>query len=319
MFACVLILNHCAFNRYRLTPNGPYVLEFNCRFGDPETQVLLPLLDCDIFEVMQACCDGTLESIDVRFKEKTVATTIVCASKGYPESYPKGMKITGLDHASRLPGVKVYHAGTKLDSSNIMRCNGGRVLAITGTGGELTDALKNAYDAVHSINFLSDNDESLLHFRNDIGHRAINRKLRIGVLGSTRGSALLPVINACESGLLNAEIVAVVSNVEDALILEKGRVLGNTVITKFISSKGLSRSQYDAQCSSVLCSAGADFIILVGYMRILSKEFCEFWAGRCINVHPSLLPKHAGGMDLAVSHSFLFLISYETHAKLTYV
>lgn len=285
----------------RLTPNGPHVLEFNCRFGDPETQVLLPLLDCDIYDVMQACCDGSLDSIDVRFKENTVAATVVCASKGYPESYPKGMKIIGLDQASRLPGVKVYHAGTKLDS-NITRCNGGRVLAITGTGTDLKVALKNAYDAVHSIDFLSDNMESLLHFRSDIGHRAINRKLRIGVLGSTRGSALLPVISACASGLLNAEIVAVVSNVEDALILEKGRALGNNVLTKYISSKGLSRSQYDAECSSVLCSAGADIIILVGFMRILSKGFCEFWAGRCINVHPSLLPKHAGGMDLAVSH-----------------
>ena len=285
----------------RLTPQGPYVLEFNCRFGDPETQVLLPLLDCDLYEIMHACCDGTLDSMDVRFKENTVAATVVCASKGYPESYPKGMKITGVDQASRLPGVKVYHAGTKLDSNNVMRCNGGRVLAITGTGVELKAALKNAYAAVQNINFLSDDNESLIHFRKDIGYRAINRKLRVGVLGSTRGSALLPVITACADGTLNAEIVAVVSNVEDALILEKGRALGSTVVTKYISSKGLSRSQYDAECSSVLCSAGVDFVILVGYMRILSKAFCDFWSGRCINVHPSLLPKHAGGMDLAVS------------------
>lgn len=293
----------------RLTPNGPFVLEFNCRFGDPETQVLLPLLDCDIYDVIQSCCDGTLESIDVRFKQNQVAATVVCASKGYPESYPKGMKITGLDKANLMSDVKVYHAGTKIDPNNIIRCNGGRVLSVTGIGNELKDALKCAYEAVRSIDFLAENNDSLIHFRNDIGHRAIQRKLRVGVLGSTRGSALLPVIDACNSGYLHAEIVAVVSNVEDALILHKGRALGNTVVTKYISSKGLSRSQYDAECSSVFYSAGVDFIILVGYMRILSSEFCQNWVGRCINVHPSLLPKHAGGMDLAVSHCFYLDVS----------
>jgi folate-dependent phosphoribosylglycinamide formyltransferase PurN len=114
----------------------------------------------------------------------------------------------------------------------------------------------------------------------------------------------VPVIEACSSGMLNAEIVAVVSNIETALILDKGRALGSHVLTRFIPSKGLTRSQYDAECSSVLTSAGVEFVILVGYMRILSKSFCEFWSGRCINVHPSLLPKHAGGMDLAVGDNY---------------
>ena len=250
---------------------------------------------------MTACCDGTLDSVDVRFKENTSAATVVCAAKGYPEKYPKGMTITGLDNANDTPGVKVYHAGTKLEDG-VSRCSGGRVLAVTGVGPTLKDALGSSYEGVRKLDFVnSDSEESLMHFRTDIAKGAINKKLRIGVLGSTRGTALIPVIEACASGALHAEIVAVVSNKKDALILEKGRALGVTVTSKHISSKGLSRDQYDAECTSVLMGAGVEFVILVGYMRILSKQFCEFWAGRCINVHPSLLPKHAGGMDLAVS------------------
>merc|ERR1712226_652433 len=110
-------------------------------------------------------------------------------------------------------------------------------------------------------------------------------------MGSTRGTALIPVIEACASGRLNAEIVAVISNRSSAPILEKGRNLGTTVVSKFISAKDLSRAQYDAECTATLIGAGVDYILLIGYMRILSAPFCRFWAGRCINVHPSLLPK----------------------------
>jgi folate-dependent phosphoribosylglycinamide formyltransferase PurN len=137
-----------------------------------------------------------------------------------------------------------------------------------------------------------------MHYRTDIGKKAVNKKLRIGILGSTRGTALIPIMEACASGQLKAEIVAVVSNKSTAPILEKGRSLGAT--TKFISAKGFSREQYDAECTATLLKAGVDFVLLVGYMRILSKPFTDFWRGRCINVHPSLLPKHAGGMDLEV-------------------
>ena len=277
------------------------MLEFNCRFGDPETQVVLPLLETDLYEVMVACCDGNLDSVDVRFKENTAGATVVCAAQGYPEKYPKGMEITGLSDAKTIDGVKVYHAGTKVDDQTITRCSGGRVLAVTGIGSTLKDALGASYSAIEKLNFVGESGESQMHFRTDIAKGAIGSKLKIGVLGSTRGTALLPIIEACASGSLHAEIVAVVSNKESAQILEKGRGLGVTVTSKFISSKGLSREQYDAECTSVLSDAGAEFLILVGYMRILSRPFCEFWAGRCINVHPSLLPKHAGGMDLAVS------------------
>lgn len=281
------------------------MLEFNCRFGDPETQVVLPLLETDLYEVMIACCDGKLEDVDVRFRDYTSAATVVCAAKGYPLKYPKGMEIKGLDDANSLSGVKVYHAGTKVDSEGITRCSGGRVLAVTGMGKTLKSALAGAYKGVDKIEFVGDNGESLLHRRTDIAKRAIDGKLRIGVLGSTRGTALVPVIDACKAGRLHAEIVAIVSNRSAAPILDKGRALGVTVTSKFISAKGLTRAQYDALCTAALVEAGVEFVLLVGYMRILSKEFTDFWKGRCINVHPSLLPKHAGGMDLAVHQAVL--------------
>jgi phosphoribosylamine--glycine ligase/phosphoribosylglycinamide formyltransferase/phosphoribosylformylglycinamidine cyclo-ligase/phosphoribosylamine--glycine ligase/phosphoribosylformylglycinamidine cyclo-ligase len=293
-----------------LTSSGPYVLEFNCRFGDPETQVVLPLLETDLYEVLEACCQGRLDQIDVRFRDNCHAATVVCAASGYPEAYPKGMEITGLDEADELDGVTVYHAGTVVAEEEegrvVTLCNGGRVLAITGCGVSLSDALKNAYSGVSVLDFVDPaTAASKLHRRTDIGRRAVEKKLRIGVMGSTRGTALLPVMEACADGSVHAEIVAVLSNRSSAPILEKGESLGPSVVTKFLPSAGLTRSQYDAQCTAALVGAGVDFVLLVGYMRILSREFCEYWAGRCINVHPSLLPLHAGGMDLDVHRAVI--------------
>jgi phosphoribosylamine--glycine ligase/phosphoribosylglycinamide formyltransferase/phosphoribosylformylglycinamidine cyclo-ligase/phosphoribosylamine--glycine ligase/phosphoribosylformylglycinamidine cyclo-ligase len=253
---------------------------------------------------MTACCTESLESVDVRFKEGASAATVVCAAKGYPETYPKDMEIQGLVAANGLNGIKVYHAGTKLDNG-VTRCSGGRVLAVTGVGPSLKKALQAAYNGVGKLDFVDSNGEHLMHYRTDIGKKAAEKKLRIGVLGSTRGTALVPVIEACAKAGIHAEIVAVVSNKSSAPILDKGRALGATVMTKFISSKGLSREQYDAECTAALLGAGVEFVLLVGYMRILSKPFTDFWKGRCINVHPSLLPKHAGGMDLAVHQAVI--------------
>jgi len=285
-----------------LTPTGPQMIEYNCRFGDPETQAVLSLLETDLYEILVACCDGKLHEIDVRFKENTCAATVVCAAKGYPLSYPKGMAIKGIEAANEIDSVKVYHAGTKLDGDGTTRCSGGRVLAVTGTGSTLNDALSASYAGVRKIQFVDDKNpsSSLLHYRTDIAKAATNRKIRIGVLGSTRGSSLIPIIEAIQSQSLNAEIVAVLSNRPKAPILDKGKALGQTVTTKFLSAKGLTREQYDAECTNILVGAGVEFVVLVGYMRILSAGFCKYWKGKCVNVHPSLLPRHAGGMDLEV-------------------
>lgn len=247
----------------------------------------------------------------MRFKENLAATTVVCAAKGYPEAYPTNMQITGLSEAAQKKTVKVYHAGTKLSSTKEQQvlCSGGRVLAVTGVGSTIDESRRVAYEAVKLIDFV-ENGESLIHYRTDIAQRAIKKKLRIGILGSTRGTSLLPIMQACASGQLHAEIVAVVSNKSTAPILEKGSSLGCSCLTRFVSSKGLTREEHDAEVSSILQSASVDLVLLIGYMRILSKDFTTYWSGRCLNVHPSLLPKHSGGMDLAVSIDFVSMFPF---------
>lgn len=142
-----------------LTPDGLRVLEFNCRFGDPETQVILPLLQTDLLDVIEACVDGRLSEIKVRWKRGACAT-VVLAAPGYPNIYKKGLPISGLE---TLPeGVVAFHAGTDSDAGQLVT-SGGRVLAISATGENLTEALRHAYGAVGMVNFEG------MHYRRDIG------------------------------------------------------------------------------------------------------------------------------------------------------
>jgi len=288
-----------------LTAKGPYVLEFNCRFGDPEAQVVLPLLESDFYEVISSCCTGTLSNMTIVTNPNLYAATVVCAAKGYPEKYQKGMTIEGLSNVNEKEAF-VYHAGTIMEQGEV-KCNGGRVLSVTGLGRTFERALKCAYKNVEKIDFrFADENRSYKHYRKDIGHRAIppQRKLRLGVLGSTRGTTLLSLIKACDDNLLAADIVCVISNKKDALILEKATHMPSCQ-SIFLSPKGLTRVQYDAQVTDVLLENGVECVLLIGYMRILSNEFTLFWSGKCLNVHPSLLPKFAGGMDLDVHQAVI--------------
>lgn len=144
-----------------LTEDGPKVLEYNARFGDPEAQVVLPRMKNDIIDVMEACVDGTLDKIDLEF-EDNAAVCVVLASKGYPVSYEKGYKITGLDKFDNEE-YYCFHAGTAFDEDNNFITNGGRVLGVTAKGDDLITARKKAYDATSWVNF--DNK----YMRNDIG------------------------------------------------------------------------------------------------------------------------------------------------------
>ena len=146
-------------------------------------------------------------------------------------------------------------------------------------GSDLKEALAASYKAVGKLDFVGDNDERLMHNRTDIAKGATNKKLRLGVLGSTRGTALIPVIEACANGSLNAEIVAVVSNKSTAPILEKGKALGVTVTTSFVSSKGLSREEFDAECTSVLVVRAAD-VDLVRACVLCECRICVYTGRR---------------------------------------
>lgn len=144
-----------------LTPKGMKVIEYNARFGDPETQVVLPRLKSDLMEIFEACVDGTLDKVNVEWEDNGTAC-VVLASGGYPESYTKGYEITGLEEAKKAPDIVVFHAGTALKDGKFVT-NGGRVLGITGIGKDLNEAIKIAYEGVKLVDFKDK------HFRTDIG------------------------------------------------------------------------------------------------------------------------------------------------------
>lgn len=154
----------CLYFGLMLTPKGPKVIEYNCRFGDPETQVVLPLLKTDLLTVMQAVHDETLSELPVEFSDEAAACVIV-ASGGYPKSYKKGC-VMDFGKAETLPDVTVYHAGTALKDGTLVT-SGGRVLGVTATGKDLETALQKAYAAVEEIHF----DGAF--YRKDIGQRAL--------------------------------------------------------------------------------------------------------------------------------------------------
>ena len=144
-----------------LTEDGPKVLEYNARFGDPEAQVVLPRMKNDILEVMEACIDGTLDQVDLQF-EDNAAVCVVLASEGYPVSYEKGFPITGLEELKKHEGYYCFHAGTKFNEDQIVT-NGGRVLGVTAKGKDLKEARANAYAATEWVNFKNK------YMRHDIG------------------------------------------------------------------------------------------------------------------------------------------------------
>ncbi|GMV41420.1 MAG: hypothetical protein AMXMBFR64_31360 [Myxococcales bacterium] len=165
-----------------LTPQGPRTLEFNCRLGDPEAEVLLPLLQTDLVDVALACVEGRLASLDVRWSG--AAATVVLASEGYPAAPKTGRLVEGLAEAASLPGVHVYHAGTRRDGDAVLT-SGGRVLAVTGAAPTLTAAIATAYEGVARIRF-----EGMQH-RRDIGGRATYAGAGVDIAAGTRAVDLM--------------------------------------------------------------------------------------------------------------------------------
>lgn len=146
-----------------LTPKGPKVVEYNARFGDPECQAVLSLLETDLMDILEACVDGTLSQVDVKF-QNAASCCLVLASGGYPVAYEKGKEITGLD---QVKNAVVFHAGTKTQDGKILT-NGGRVLGVTAVGENLRQAVDKAYEAAAPISF------EKMHFRSDIGYHILD-------------------------------------------------------------------------------------------------------------------------------------------------
>lgn len=155
----------CLYFGLMITPKGPKVIEYNCRFGDPETQVVLPRLKTDIMDIFEAINNETLSDLDIEWDDRA-CTCVIMASGGYPKSYPKGIEINGLTDG-QLDGVTVYHAGTKRDGDKLVT-SGGRVLGVTALGESIEDALAKSYAGVEKIKFDG------AHYRKDIGQKALN-------------------------------------------------------------------------------------------------------------------------------------------------
>jgi phosphoribosylamine--glycine ligase len=164
----------CLYCGLMITDSGPNVVEFNCRFGDPEAQVVLPLIDGDLVEIMLAACDGSLANVSVKQHDAT-AVCVVMASGGYPDAYQTGKEVIGLDSFKPIEdGIVVFHAGTKREGDKIVTA-GGRVLGVTaiGYGGDLENTIANAYNAVHRIAFDG------AYYRSDIGRKGVLRLKRL--------------------------------------------------------------------------------------------------------------------------------------------
>ena len=151
----------CLYFGLMITPKGPKVIEYNCRFGDPETQVVLPLLETDLMDIFLAIYEERLADLDIRWKQGAAAC-VVMASGGYPKKYPTGLPISGLDQHGQVEGAAVYHAGTKQEGEQYYT-SGGRVLGVTAVGDDLENALQKSYETVKKISFDG------CHYRKDIG------------------------------------------------------------------------------------------------------------------------------------------------------
>ena len=158
----------CLYFGLMLTPDGPKVIEYNCRFGDPETQVVLPLLKTDLLTIFQAVMEGKLSEQKVEFLDKA-ACCVILASGGYPKNYYTGLPISGIGEAEQMEDVSVYHAGTKMEDGKLLTA-GGRVLGVTAVANDLAGAMEKAYEAAGKIHF--DN----MHYRRDIGRRALSMR-----------------------------------------------------------------------------------------------------------------------------------------------
>jgi phosphoribosylamine--glycine ligase len=150
-----------------MTARGPQVLEYNARFGDPETQAILVRLESDLVDALEACIDGNLAETELRWNLGASAC-VVASSSGYPGSYTTGLPISGLSSAARTPGVEIFHSGTSRVGNQLVT-SGGRVLGVTANGESLSEALARAYEALAQIHFDG------MYYRHDIGHRALKQ------------------------------------------------------------------------------------------------------------------------------------------------
>jgi len=301
------------YGGFMATARGVYVIEYNARFGDPEAMNALALLESDFGEICAAIGAGTLKSVPVTFSAKAS-----CCVYAVPEGYPAaGVKGAPIDTSALSPdqASALYYAAVDEQPGAGLVTTGSRAIASCVTADSLDGAAALALAPLGAL-------KGKLWHRKDIGTEAPVRKrvghmmalrravarpgcVKLAVLGSTRGSALQPVLEAIAAGDLNASVELVVSNKAEAPILARAALHGLRHACVPSTGKEQSREAYDRELSALVEGSGAQMILAVGWMRILSPWFVQRWDRRILNVHPSLLPEFAGGMDLAVHKAVL--------------
>jgi fusion protein PurCD len=292
------------YGGFILTKDGVKLLEYNSRFGDPEAMNVLPIIKGSFTDVCRAVIEGRLNHIEINFERKAT----VC-KYAVPEGYPSNpVKGEGIDLSDVGESAKIFYASVEERDGGIYM-SGSRAVGFVGIADNIEEAERIAEEGVKSVS-------GKVFHREDIGTRALldkrvehmknlvgKEKIKLGVLGSTKGSDMQAIIDEIESGKLDAEISAVISNKEDAYILERARKHNLNAV--FLDPKGKTREDYDKEMMDILDKEGIELVLLIGYMKIVSNGFIEKWRDRVMNVHPSLLPAFGGGMDTDVHETIL--------------
>lgn len=293
------------YGGFMATAHGVSIVEYNARLGDPEALNLLPLLESDLAEIFSAIVTDRVGEIDIRFR----AAASVCkylVPPGYPEQGEKGINLGSPEilHVASADAatLEIYAGSLSLQDGppRQLRTEGSRTLAVTGIAPTLAEAERAAEAQIRSMG-------GTLKHRRDIGTAELIRKrvdhmnelrrrpLRIGVLGSTRGTSAQGVIEGAEAFEIPASVEIVLSDRAHAPILERAAHRG--IPFHFVDPRRHTRDEYDGELVRLLELYRVDLVLCVGFMRILSPYFCGHFRDRALNVHPSLLPDFAGGMD----------------------
>ncbi len=290
-----------------LTETGPHVLEYNCRFGDPEAQVILPRLEGDLLPWLEAMAVGRLEG-PVPVSDRT-AIGVVLASEGYPEHPLLGRPINGLD---RLPaGVLAFHAGTGRDEYERIVTAGGRVLTVVGIGTSVDRAAERAYSAPIRFTGMQRRSDIAWQVRSTIVASAplscaagegVSRRFRLIVLASGEGSNLQAIIDGCTSGVLDSEIALVISHTAGAGALQRAARAGIATATIPLEQRRdpVARREHEAALLEAVRLAKPDLLVLAGWMLVLSSEFLQRCSCPLLNIHPALLPMDGAPLDVPV-------------------
>ena len=275
------------------TNNGIYFLEFNCRFGDPEAQVLLSLLETDFYSIALNCINN--QNIENIHWKNGYATNVVLSHLSYPSEKSKTyVKINGLENLDKT--VQIYTSNVK-KIDNALYTNGNRVLSMVSYGHTMYQSVKNIYNNTHKIEYDS------IFYRRDIGCNEMTckmgRKLKIAIMGSTKGTSCQSLIEEIKHGNLNASIEVIITNKSTSQLLDKARTHHISCIY-LPKSKNMHRCEYDKQLVDILRSYDVDVVYLIGYMDIVSKVLINEFENRIFNIHPSLLPKYTGLMNTNV-------------------